>query len=136
MGMYTELVMAVQLKKNTPEDVIETLKYMVGDIDYLATVPIHDLFETARWRSMLRSNSYYFDGDTLSTMRYDDISRAYHLTIRCNLKNYDSEIEKFLDWIAPYSCTTGFVGYGRYEEAESPTLIYFDKGAVYYGGER
>lgn len=132
MGMYTELVVGIQLKQDAPEDVVETLKYMAGDIEYLATVPIHSLFQTSRWKHMFRSSSYYFDGDTRSTMRYDDISKAYHLTIRCDLKNYDSEIEEFLDWIAPYSCTEGFVGYYRYEEAENPTLVYFDEGAVRY----
>lgn len=130
MGMYTELVMACELKSNVPEDVIGTLKYMVGDSEYLATVPIHNLFETDRWKWMLRSNSYYFDGDTHSTFRYDDIAKAYYLTVRCNLKNYCDEIYEFLNWIVQYSYTDGFVGYSRYEEAENPTLIYFNEGKV------
>lgn len=37
MGMYTELVMACELKGNVSEEVVETLKYMVGDSKYLAT---------------------------------------------------------------------------------------------------
>ena len=130
MGMYTELVMACELKGNVPEEVIETLKYMVGDSEYLATVPVHALFTTDRWKSMLRMDSYYFDGDTNSTLRYDDIGKLYSLTIRCNLKNYCGEIEKFLNWIVQYSYTCGFVGYTRYEESENPTLIYFNDGKV------
>lgn len=130
MGMYTELVMACKLKKNAPEDVVETLKYMVGDSEYLAAIPTHDLFKTDRWKSMLRCDSYYFDGDTNSTFRYDDIGKSYVLTIRCNLKNYCDEIEEFLNWIIPYSNTNGFVGYSRYEESETPTLIYFNEGKV------
>ena len=130
MGMYTELVMACKLKKNAPEDVVETLKYMVGDSEYLAAIPTHDLFKTDRWKFMLRCDSYYFDGDTNSTFRYDDIRKSYVLTIRCNLKNYCDEIEEFLNWIVPYSNTNGFVGYSRYEESETPTLIYFNEGKV------
>ena len=130
MGMHTELVMACELKGNVPGEVIETLKYMVGDSEYLATVPVHALFTADRWKSMLRCDSYYFDGDTHSTLRYDDIGKSYILNIRCNLKNYCSEIEKFLDWIIPYSNTNGFVGYTRYEEDENPTLIYFIDGKV------
>jgi hypothetical protein len=130
MGMYTELVMACGLQKNVPEEVIETLKYMIGDTVYLPTVPIHALFETDRWKHMLRSDSYYFDGDTNSTLNYDDISEAYQLTIRCNLKNYCDEIQHFLNWIYPNTYTRGFVGYYRYEESENPTLIYFDDNAI------
>ena len=130
MGMYTELVMACKLKKDAPEDVVETLKYMVGDSEYPAVIPTHDLFKTDRWKFMLRCDSYYFDGDTNSTFRYDDIRKSYVLTIRCNLKNYCDEIEEFLNWIIPYSNTNGFVGYSRYEESETPTLIYFNEGKV------
>ena len=45
--------------------------------------------------------------------------------MRCDLKNYDFEIQYFLQWFAPYSQTVGFVGYYRHEEALHPTLIYF-----------
>ena len=97
MGMYTELVMACELKEDVPEEVIETLKYMANDIDYLATVPVHPLFETDRWKWMLRSDSYYFDGKTHSAFDYDDISKSYYITVRCNLKNYCDEIQEFLN---------------------------------------
>ena len=132
MGMYTELVMGCELKKDTPAEVIETLKYMLGDNEYLATVPVNKLFATDRWKVMLCCDSYYFDGDTHSTLRHDDINQGYHLTIRCNLKNYCGEIGKFLNWIYPYADTREFVGYYRYEECEVPTLVYFtDKGVEF-----
>ncbi|MCA1800256.1 MAG: hypothetical protein LC650_03090, partial [Actinobacteria bacterium] len=62
-------------------------------------------------------------GETSSSLNYDDIG-GWFLTIRCNLKDYDDEIEKFIDWITPYTDSTGFVGYKRYEQDEEPTLIY------------
>ena len=78
---------------------------------------------------MLRMDSYYFDGDTHSTLRYDDIARQYMLTVRCNLKNYDDEIALFLDWIGPYvsSLDGTFHGYTIYEEDIEPTLIYYKR---------
>lgn len=33
MGMYTELILGVSLKEDTPNDVIEALKYMIGEVD-------------------------------------------------------------------------------------------------------
>jgi hypothetical protein len=131
MGMYTELVMAVKLKKDAPKLVVGVLRYMCGEADkdealrgYAQKPPAHPFFETG-WEYVLRCDSYYFHGDTHSTVRFDDIANSWYLTVRTNLKNYSSEIEHFLLWIAPYADTVGFVGYMRYEEAENPTLIYF-----------
>lgn len=44
--------------------------------------------------------------------------------MRVFLKNYNSEIEEFLDWLEPYIETNDFIGYMKYEEFEDPTLIY------------
>ena len=128
MGMYTELVFACELKKEVPGEVIELLEFMVGKTNIEPMTPNHPLFGNTRWRMMLKSDSYYFDGDTHSTIRFDKISQSHYLTIRCNLKNYDSEIELFLDWIKQYvdliEDYPEFKGYYLYEEAEKPTLIY------------
>ena len=71
-------------------------------------------------------DSYYFDADTHSTLRFDDISDSYRLCIRCNLKNYSDEIQKFIDWIIPFldKYEGEFLGFYRYEETEVPTLVY------------
>ena len=82
MGMYTELVAAVQIKNNIPQNVIETLKYMIGDDNCCLIPPSHELFTTDRWGGMLRSDSYYFDGDTNSALRYDDISKSFYKVVR------------------------------------------------------
>lgn len=128
MGMYIELVMAIELneKGKADKDVVDILKYMVGDADNVKTLPNHELFRTKRWRYMLRMSSYYFEGSQHTELKYDNILNSYYLTVRCNLKNYDDEIAKFVDWIKPYSETKGFVGYYRYECCKNPTLIYFD----------
>lgn len=123
MGMYTELNIGVNLNKYTPERIINIIKYMLQDIEEVE-VTKHLLFSTDRWKYMLISDSYYFDGRTDSSIIKDNISKEYELNVRCNLKNYDNEIYLFLNFIQPYLSTDGFIGYTRYEEADDPTLIY------------
>ena len=126
MGMYTELVCAFELEKSVPINVIEILRYMTDTNDKYEDPPLpdHPLFQTTRWRFMLTSDSYYFPGITYSLLEYDDIAGRWSLTVKCNLKNYDDEIQKFIDWIQPYMYTDGFFGYMRYEEASEPTCLY------------
>ena len=125
MGMYTEFHFNSELKGSTPPEVLEILKYMVGVIYTEPPTPDDPLFLTDRWRYMLQMDSYYFDADTHSTIRHDS-QGGWYLSIRCNLKNYDDEIKKFIEWIRPYLNKNGgeFLGFYRYEEREEPTLIY------------
>lgn len=133
MGMYTELNLGVALKEDVPSNVIDILKYMLSDSETEpAELPDHPLFKATRWNFMLVSDSYYFDGQTDSSLTYDDISNQYYLNVRCNLKNYDHEIGKFMDFIQPYLDTLGFLGYTRYEEFNDPTLIYNSKNGIVY----
>jgi hypothetical protein len=129
MGMYTEIHFNSEL--NIPKDsmVADILKYMLGETEELPELlPDHPLFKTDRWQVMLRMDSYYFDADTHSTLRWDK-SGSYYLCIRSNLKNYDSEIEHFIDWIMPYldvyKQEGDFLGFYRYEEDEEPTIIRY-----------
>lgn len=127
MGMYTELHFNSELEDGIPEKVVETLKYMIGETEELPqSLPVCELFKTERWKIMLNCDSYFFDADTHSTLRFDKISNAYYLCIRTNLKNYDNEIEKFIDWIMPYlnKSEGEFLGFHRYEESEEPVLIH------------
>jgi hypothetical protein len=126
MGTYTELHFNSRLKKDLPENVVETLQYMIGQKTKPENLPEHELFECARWLLLFTCDSYYFDADTYSTLRFDRIADRYYLCIRSNVKNYDNEIEKFIDWIMPYleKDEGNFLGFYRYEETEHPTLIY------------
>lgn len=133
MGMYTEFVMAVKLDRDTPKDVIDILKYMCDRrLEEPENLPDHPLFKTKRWSALLCCDSAYFVGETNSYIRctdfYKDLSCRYLLMIRSDLKNYDSEIELFLDWITPYVVdpVDECAGYFRYEEFDDPTLIYFN----------
>ena len=136
MGMYTELNIGVNLRSDTPENIMDILNYMLSGVsdNIEPETTDHPLFSTKRWRLMLVCDSYYFDGQTDSSMERDDIDHEYHLNVRCNFKNYDNELHLFLDFIQPYLETNGFIGYQRYEESDDPTLIYNDKyaGTIIY----
>lgn len=126
MGMYTELHYNARLRQDTPEKVLQTLRHMLDDdAPPPDPLPYHPLFATRRWEWMLRCDSYYFAAQTASTLRYDDIAQTHFLCIRCNLKNYDSEISHFVNWINPWvNANDGdFLGFSRYEESENPCII-------------
>ncbi len=129
MGMYTELVCAFELTEETPRHIIETLEFMCGQReDHPNELPDHKLFsEETRWKWMLQSDSCYFDGKTHSEIVNDTVIGVCYVTIRCNLKNYDDEIENFIDWVSPYirkDYDHYFIGYERYEENKKPTLLF------------
>ena len=130
MGMYTELVLAVEFRSDTPAYVFDMLKIMIDDRGVPETIllPDHPLFKTDRWAYMLRCDSACFPGE--SYVKLDESRMFTELTLRCSLKNYDSEIEWFLDFIKPYLQTNGYLGYMRYEEYDYPTLIYNDCGEI------
>jgi len=131
MGMYTELNFNSELKKDTPENIITILKCMIDGSFYEDELPDHNFFKTNRWDWMLQSDSYYFDAKTESKLVKEE--GKIYLRIQCNLKNYDREIEEFLDWIMPYCDKEvgDYLGHSRYEESEEPTLIYKEKDKTY-----
>lgn len=129
MGMYTEIVCGFSLKEDTPEVVINALRFMMGDSDKPSVLPEHELFSLDRWDCLFRMSSYYFGfSSNHSVMKRDDLDKCWILSVRADLKNYDSEIETFFDWITPYvdggSGTKDLIGYSIYEEADEPTLYY------------
>jgi len=126
VGMYTKLHCNIKIKKAANE-CIEILKYMLGQkekIDF--EIPKHDFFkEESRWDFMLKCCSCYFTDSQNSNLKegYD----GYILHCDCDFKNYENEIELFLDWISQYGNYNNyyeFIGYEIYEENKYPNLIY------------
>lgn len=132
MGMYTEVVIGVEFKKDTPQSVIDILSWMANkdaEDAPLPELPDHPLFTTERWKWMLRSGgSYYFDLQPFLEWRKDDIADLWFLSVGTNIKNYGNEWQEFLSFIAPHLRYPDrkFIGYYRYEEDEEPTLLYAD----------
>jgi len=127
MGMYTELVLNVEVRKDAGQDVLDCLYNMVNNGEQ-AKPPAKDeenaLFKTDRWRFMLKTGSFYFT--PFSTSAYRELQGNFYLSIRTDLKNYSGEIEKFLEWLVQYvdGYEGDFMGYKRYEERDDPTLLY------------
>jgi hypothetical protein len=126
MGMYTELIFGARLKTYTPENVINALKYMIGETKER---PIDFPFSTERADYLLRSGSYYFGvNQPVSSLRRDNPSGLWVLSTRSNIKNYDNDIETFLEWVKPYiesgSGSKDMYAIVIYEEQSEPTIYY------------
>lgn len=127
MGMYTELIFGAEFKKDTPKELIDTLRYMVGD---LTDKPDRYLWSENR-NPINWGGSYYFAiSKTVSKMWYDEISESWTLSSRTNLKNYNGEIESFLElvkpWIQSGSGTRDMYAITIYEESAEPTIYYLE----------
>ncbi|AGO48309.1 hypothetical protein Phi17:1_gp33 [Cellulophaga phage phi17:1] len=126
MGMYTELIFGAELKQDTPENVIESLKYMMGDVEEKPeNFPLPD----GRCEWLFKGSSYYFGiNRAASSMWFDDISESWSISTRSNIKNYGDEIESFLEWIKPYidsgrGCRDMYA-IVTYEESDTPDIYY------------
>jgi hypothetical protein len=126
MGMYTEIIFGAALRKDTPKNIIEIIQKMINKEDTSKLVLDHPFFRSERPWLLISAGSYYFPGIVEPQFRFDDIAEQWYLHFRTNIKNYDDEIEKFLDWIKPYiyqgSGSKNFYAIVIYEEDEIPTI--------------
>lgn len=129
MGVYTELIFGASLKKDTPTEVINTLKYIVGEIK---EKPENFPLSEGRCEWLLTGGSYYFGVSEPVTKLWQDIQDDWRLSARCSIKNYGGEIEEFLEWIKPYidggSGSRDIYAYTIYEEDREPTIYYLTDG--------
>lgn len=119
MGMYTELIFGASLRKETPKFVIDTLKYMLGEIEKPKYFPLPE----GRLEWLFTSTSYYFGVNIpVSKIWFNEIAKQYSISTRSNIKNYAGEIEEFLAWIKPYiesgSGEKGMYAIVTYEKGE------------------
>lgn len=136
MGMYTHLSLNVNLQKDTPQEIIDTLLYLSYQTDICPINEKHKLYGIERIRMVMCGDSYSFDGNTHYDFRFGEISEEWELTISSNIKNYDETYQKFLEYIQPYITDDWqdkkFLGFMRYEEAQNPTLIYNTENGIEY----
>lgn len=130
MGMYTELTLKVSIE-DKPE-VVEILAEMIKGSDIKNKLN-HPFFRTSRCNYIFFGDSYYFDSQAFVKFKYDKIAKCWFLTTCFNLKNYDQEIQKFLDWLCPYILTEGYIGTYWHEEQEEPLNIYKENGQIIIG---
>ncbi len=111
MGSYTELCLDVVLG-GVPTDVIEELQRMV----------VGEGRGAERRATMLTfsSTSHDYEPPVLTA-----IGSEWRLSCGCSLKNYDGDIEWFLDWIAPYVLTTSQAGHTQHEQDDAEPIWFW-----------
>ena len=120
MGMYTEIYVNVDLKRDTPEEVMTILRTIVNPNGELPSgFP-------QRWEYLFNSGSYYTPNTCCASLTYDRVSDQWSLLGKGDIKNYGWEIEQFFSFLKPYiDAEEGeFIGYNRYEESNLPTLVF------------
>jgi hypothetical protein len=130
MGMYSELIFGAKLKEDTPDQVINALKYMIGELEEKPSdFPLPD----GRCEWLLRSGSEYFPVNRPESSMWCDsgfFGETYHISTRSNIKNYGFEIDTFLEWIEPYiaggSGNRGMFAIVIEEDASEPDIYYLD----------
>lgn len=127
--MYTALVLDARLEAGVPSSVLDVLSYMITETQDGAppALPKHDLFGNTRWSWMFRGSSAYFPIEREPILQRTVYSAPtevnWILSVGLSIKNYNNEIELFLDWIKPY--VEEAIGYWQYEEDESVTPVHF-----------
>lgn len=94
MGHYTRLEFDAILAEGTPDWVIKTLEHMLTwRADQLAVVPDHPFFAKPRWACVGAGH-----GSQIAALA----AGGHRVKFDCRFKNYDGEIEAFLNWIFPH----------------------------------
>lgn len=121
MGMYTEIYVNVDLKSDTPDEVINTLR-AICEKDQASPL-LKD--KPARWFILFNSGSYYTPNTECASLTFDTIGGNWSLIGKGDIKNYAGEIQQFFAWLMPYidAGEGEFVGYHRYEEDQLPVLV-------------
>ena len=122
MGMYTELFVEGGLRADAPEQVKEVIKRLFNrnyHTDDPLTLPDHPFFSKSRWNAIGNCCSFYHV--PLSMSACEETQGQLYFVSRSDLKNYEGEIEAFLNWLRPYC--EDLRGWHMYEEDEAPTVF-------------
>lgn len=133
MGQHTAFIMKCELKADTPQQVIDTLKFMTSpnDEEELDNLPDHPLFETEEWEYMLWTGGGIL-WNPKSSLNYNNNNKTYSLNIRCSVKDEGGhQVRLFLHWITPFSSTEGFLGFFHPEYEPIQSRILFENGRAY-----
>ena len=128
MGTYTSFNFKAKLKQDTPEDVLNALKYfstkwvsenspIIGSANspLILRDELQELIDNSEYlnvpffklpgRTYSLFNGQNWDADnTGCELKIGKIKEQefYTLYIKSEFKNYDDKISQFIDWIAPY----------------------------------
>ena len=136
MGMYTEFIFGCSLSKNTPKVCIDALNYIINNDEVALTPEVQEFINKYDLERLFLSTSYYFGAASpVNKFHWDDIGNAYQISTRSNLKNYENQIQTFLEYIKPYvesgSGEYDIYAYVHFETLCFPT-IYTMQGVYYF----
>lgn len=128
VGMYTEFFFRAPLRGDVDRQFFVRLNETPDSFTPDNGLPEHPFFQCERWHMLFRGGSSYHETRGFD-LRYDSFRSQHILFCHSSFKNYDGEIEKFLDWIDPMveELEGTFLGYSLYEEDEQP-ILYYKKG--------
>ena len=142
MGMYTELIFGATLKENTPTYVTDALNCVINNnVDGKLSGEAEQFIDEYSLRKLIYCSSYYFGSrDNKPSCVFDKIANTWCISFRANCKNYQGEIEKFIEFIKPYveygSGPTNIFAIVQYEEDDYPTLYGIEDKYEYLDKER
>lgn len=104
MGYYTQLKFSCQLSKDAPLDILEKLcndtiykeitgyeQPSISTVNELPNLPIdHSFGKTHRWDQIFGSVNTKFN------------KKRKTLKIHCDIKAYEDDYEKLIDWLRPF----------------------------------
>lgn len=130
MGMYTEFLFQGETKPDLPKDIEVLINYFFNENSafrfYVPTsknLPDHPFFKCDRWMLIGHMSSYYFSPFALRQIqKHVREDGGLHVFLLCSIKNYDNEIEQFMNWLDPYMHF--YWNHIWYEENEKP--IFFN----------
>lgn len=137
MGTYTEFAFKAKLRKDTPTEVIKFLQQTVDgnigvekglfhDCDGPKPEILHPFFQCSRWYMLFLSTNW----GNISGSSFCLENGLYVLNIHSEFKNYDDEIDLFIDWIKPYIIgrkKREYVGYYLGEWMVQRSNIYIER---------
>ena len=119
MGIWTHWSLNVELRRDTPQHVLDEIRAVVADPDANVESPMWFLSEAGTTYQVCRPPAL--------TDWYGDFA----LTVLASGK-FGAGVESVVDYLAPYVRThgTGFSGWKQSEEDDYPTLLYIQDGVV------
>ena len=126
MGMYTEIYVNMDFRPDTPKEIVELLFAICNqDFDYMEKNGYPERFaclfcDMSCYTPQTNTSQITIPGDCRTTMS---------LLGKGDIKNYDNEIEKFFEIVAPWCDNEGrMIGYAHYEEHKDPYIFFYANG--------
>ena len=140
--MYTELIFGATLKENTPTYITQALDSVINDrTNVNLSDEVKQFIDEYSLSKLIWCTSYYFGSHVNKpSCEFDKIANTWCISFRANCKNYQGEIEKFIEFIKPYveygSGPTNIFAIVQYEEDDYPTLYGTGNKYEYLDKER